>query len=164
MSSGNFLAKIKILTGTFLGSGLLPKAPGTWGSLAFLPVIYLVSVAYGFTGLVLLLAAAILLSLWSTGENVKKFGPDPPQFVMDECAGQVIPFLGIRFTLTAGADLIYLAAGFILFRLFDITKPLGIRQLEKLGGKYGILADDLLAGVYALICLEALLLLLNTLF
>lgn len=160
----SFLAKAKIVTGTFLGSGLLPKAPGTWGSLAFLPVIYLVSVYFGLTGLLLLLGITIILSLWSTTENVKKFGPDPPQFVMDECAGQVIPFLIVTFTLSAGTDLIYLAAGFILFRLFDITKPLGIKQVEKLDGKFGILADDLLAGIYALICLEVLLLLFNTLF
>jgi phosphatidylglycerophosphatase A len=58
-------------------------------------------------------------------------------------------------------NLIYLLLGFLLFRLFDITKPLGIKRVEKFRGKYGILFDDLLAGIYASVGLIALLSLLS---
>ena len=81
---------------------------------------------------------------------------------MDECAGQTIPFLFTSFSFATSAsfisssDLWILATGFLLFRFFDIKKPLGVNQLQNLPGKFGILADDLLAGVYALVVLEGL--------
>jgi len=97
MSSDSPLKTLKILTGTFFGAGLLPKAPGTWGSLLFLPLIYIAAYYGSFPGIFGLLIFTIILSFWSTQENVKRFGSDPPEFVMDECAGQTIPFLTIPF-------------------------------------------------------------------
>lgn len=146
---------LKIRIGTLFGAGLLPAAPGTWGSLFILPLIYVSAVYLPVFGPVLLLLITILLSLWSADANVEKFGEDPAQFVMDECAGQTAVFLFVTFQQTQ-TDFIILAAGFLLFRLFDILKPFGINALQKLHGKFGILADDLLAGLYALICLELL--------
>ena len=158
---------IKLAIGSFFGAGHLPKAPGTWGSLLFLPVIYLASL-FGPTWILWpILAATIFLSLWSSDECVTKYGDDPGSFVMDECAGQTIPFLFTSFapaitlasstlTSTTSSHLWFLATGFLLFRFFDIKKPLGINQLQNLPGKFGILADDLLAGVYALVVLEGL--------
>ncbi len=146
--------RLKILTGTLFGAGLLPKAPGTWGSFCTLPLVYISFWLSPQFGLIFLLTGTILLTLWSAGQNVNEFGEDPPQFVMDEAAGQTVVFLTISFQYTWMHDLLLLLAGFILFRVFDIIKPLGIKKIEALTGKYGILADDLLAGMYALILLE----------
>jgi phosphatidylglycerophosphatase A len=153
------MRNVKIWTGTLFGAGLLPAAPGTWGSFFTLPFIYLASWLHPGFGLFALLILTIGLSLWSAPVNVREFGEDPPQFVMDESAGQTVVFLTAGFHYSLPDDLLLLLAGFILFRIFDILKPLGIKTLEKISGKYGILADDLLAGVYALICLELLILL-----
>ncbi|MFO7798140.1 phosphatidylglycerophosphatase A [Rhodohalobacter sp.] len=153
---------LKIAFGTLFGSGLLPKAPGTWGSLLTLPVVcaaYLVHPSFGIAGLVLL---ASLISLWATDACVERFGNDPGQFVIDETAGQSVVFLFTSFHYSYLENSGMLLAGFILFRIFDIVKPLGIVRLEKLPGKFGILFDDLAAGVYALICLELLKVLLGS--
>lgn len=149
--------RLKILLGTFFGAGLLPKAPGTWGSFCTLPIIYISYWLSPQFGLIFLLITTIVLSLWTAGQNVTEFGEDPPQFVMDEAAGQTVVFLTISFHFTWMNDLLLLIAGFILFRIFDIIKPLGIKKVEALTGKYGILADDLIAGFYALILLETIL-------
>lgn len=147
--------RIKIWVGTLFGAGLLPAAPGTWGSLFTLPLIYFSAIALPVYGPIFLLLATILLSLWSSDTNVAAFGEDPGQFVMDESAGQTVVFLFVSFQQTL-FDLILLAIGFLLFRLFDVLKPFGIKAVEKLHGKFGILADDLLAGIYALICIQTI--------
>jgi phosphatidylglycerophosphatase A len=150
---------VKIWAGTLFGAGLLPAAPGTWGSFFTLPLIYLASWLHPGIGLMVFLIITIFLSLWSAPENVRQFGDDPPQFVMDESAGQTVVFLTAGFAYSISEDWIILLGGFVLFRIFDVLKPLGIKALEKISGKYGILLDDLLAGVYALICLEIIMLL-----
>lgn len=150
------MKSVKFILGTFFGAGLLPKAPGTWGSLASIPFIYLTALYFSFTGVIIFVIAACLLSLWSTSESLERYGDDPSQFVLDEVAGQSIVFLFAVFQADFSHDIWILIVGFLLFRLFDIFKPIGINQLEKLPGKYGILFDDLLAGLYALICMEVL--------
>lgn len=157
------MKKLKVLLGTLFGVGLLPKAPGTWGSLFTLPLIYLAYLASPLFGIAGLILIASLLSLWTSGASVEKFGEDPGEFVLDETAGQAVVFLATSFNDTAGINLTMLFAGFLLFRIFDILKPLGIDALQKLPGKFGILTDDLAAGIYALICLELLKLLLESL-
>lgn len=147
---------VKTGIGTLFGAGLLPKAPGTWGSFFSLPLIYLAAAWIPGYGVLLFFVAACILSVWSAPAAVEKYGQDPPQFVMDECAGQAFVFITTGFYFTSYADIILLLAGFILFRLFDILKPFGIDSVQKLPGKFGILADDLLAGFYAWICLELL--------
>ncbi len=147
---------LKIWTGTLFGAGLLPYGPGTWGSLASLPLIYLTALYFPVYGIYVLLAGTIALSLWAAPASEKLYGEDPPQFVMDEAAGQTLTFLIVNFHYSFSQDIVILAAGFILFRIFDILKPLGINKLQKLKGKYGVLLDDLLAGFYALIILEIL--------
>lgn len=150
------MRQIKIILGTFFGTGLLPKAPGTWGSLATLPFIYAFFLINPVWGVVTFFIGSSLVSLWATDACVETYGDDPGQFVIDETAGQTVVFLGTTFTMNPGMDIILLLAGFLLFRLFDITKPFGIKRLEQLPGKFGILLDDIAAGFYALICLELL--------
>lgn len=150
------MKSLKILLGTLFGAGLLPKAPGTWGSLFSLPLIWLTMIWFPVYGLSVFVLISSLLSLWTAPANVEKYGEDPPQFVMDECAGQAVVFLYTTFHVVELSNFIILISGFILFRIFDVLKPFGINAIQKLDGKFGILADDLLAGVYALICLELL--------
>ena len=147
---------VKIWTGTLFGAGLLPYGPGTWGSLVSLPVIYFTAIYFPVYGLYLLAAVTIALSLWATPANEQRYGEDPPQFVIDEAAGQTVTFLAVSFHYSFTQDVVILAIGFFLFRIFDILKPLGINKLQSLRGKYGVLFDDLLAGLYALIILEIL--------
>ena len=147
---------IRVALGTMFGAGLLPNAPGTWGSFFTLPLVYAVAYYYPSYGIAVFFIASCVISLLSASAVVEKYGPDPSPFVMDECAGQSLVFLATTFTFTFSADAFSLAAGFFIFRFFDILKPLGVDKLQKLPGEIGILADDLLAGVYALISLAAL--------
>ncbi|MFU8813276.1 MAG: phosphatidylglycerophosphatase A [Balneolaceae bacterium] len=150
------MKEIKHWLGIFFGAGLIPFGPGTWGSLAALPFIYAAAIAFPAGGAFLFAIAASLLSLYTADENIRRYGDDPPQFVMDEVAGQALVFSLISFSGSLPSDALLLAGGFVLFRLFDITKVLGISYVEQFRGKYGILWDDLLAGFYALLCLDVL--------
>lgn len=162
MTLGTAVHSLKLLLGTFFYAGRIPIAPGTMGSLVFLPFIYGSYVLYNVWGLTILTVLASILSLWTAPASVKEFGEDPGEFVMDECAGQALVFAG---SVAYGFDLTLssLLLGFLLFRLFDITKVLGIKRVEKFPGKFGILIDDLLAGIYASVGLIALLSLLSLL-
>lgn len=84
--------------------------------------------------------------------------------VIDEWAGQGLTFLFIPFSGDVQSQLLILLIGFIFFRFFDILKPLGIKKLQDLPAGWGILADDLLAGLYALICLKTLIFVLPNIF
>lgn len=144
----------KLALGTLLGIGHLPLAPGTWGSLATLPVVFLLGWTAGTAGIIALVIIGIVLSLWCAPAAEKRYGKDPSQFVLDEFAGQASVFLLADFTISTMQTFMVLIGGFVLFRIFDITKPLGINALQKLPGKFGILADDILAGIFALVLLE----------
>ncbi len=148
----------RIFTSCF-GLGLLPGAPGTFGSLPsaviFAGALYwgtpLVSLSVILAGLVLA-GAAICIAfspaiITLTGKN------DPAEIVVDELAGQAATYLIILGLVPAEAIKnhiwLFAAGGFVLFRLFDIFKPWPVRQLERLPAGAGILADDLMAGLYA---------------
>ncbi len=147
----------KVFTGAFFGTGYLPLAPGTWASLFILPLIYISWLFFAHWGIMALTAIFVFLSMWSAPATIKKLGSDPPEFVMDECAGQAFVFsIALPLYGESVPGLPLLLTGFILFRLFDIIKPFGIKRMEKFPGKYGILLDDLFAGFYASICLTAL--------
>lgn len=154
---------IQVAIGTLLGAGYLPIAPGTWGSFFTLPLIYGVAYLFPVYGIPVFFAACCVLSLISAPAVEKQYGHDPAQFVMDECAGQSLVFILTGFTFSFLDDAFILAAGFLLFRFFDILKPLGIDKLQNLPAEIGILADDLLAGVYSFICLEGLMYIYHTL-
>jgi len=152
----------RLLTSCF-GLGWLPLAPGTWGSLP--PTIIFALMCH--FGISTLLISAVLAALALAGSIVcVKCAPaviavagksDPGEIVVDEFAGQAVTFLAIPFfipvILTIGQICIITSGGFLLFRLFDIVKPWPIRKFEKLPKGWGILADDLLAGVFAAIVL-----------
>ena len=143
----------RLLTSCF-GLGWLPVAPGTWGSLPPAVIFGLLSwlsisaVINSIVMLVLILAGSVICvkfagaAITATGKN------DPGEVVADEFAGQAVTFLAVG-TVPAGGICVTVIIGFLLFRFFDILKPWPIRKLEKLPGGWGILADDLMAGVYA---------------
>ncbi len=147
---------LKRFIGSGFGPGYIPFAPGTWGSLtALIPISALVSLnEYYLIPLFVVLSS--LLCLWVSEECEAAWGKDPSKLVMDEWAGQGLTFLLISFTGDPKIDFGILFAGFILFRIFDIWKPLGIKKLQNFNGAWGILMDDLLAGFYAFIFLKSL--------
>jgi phosphatidylglycerophosphatase A len=152
------LAKI-LATG--FGSGYSPLAPGTAGALLAAIGIGLwsdhgsISFYPEWTQLAILSGIALLLliiGVWSCNMLEKDWGKDPQRIVIDEMLGLTISLIAVPLNWKT------IAVGFILFRLFDIWKPLGIKKLESIKGGWGIMLDDLLAGVYANIVLHLLLL------
>lgn len=134
-----------VLIATWFGAGLLPGAPGTWGSLAALPFAWLLHWGLGPFGLLAAVAVAFVLGLWSVGRVAGgAAGDDPAQVVIDEVAGQWLTLLFV------GPHLPLYLAGFLLFRLADILKPWPVCWVDRaMKGPLGVMLDDILAGVYA---------------
>ena len=142
---------------TGLGSGYFPLAPGTAGSalgLALVIAFRQTSLTPLWLGVSLAAFAGLLffVGVWSAGKAERVFGRvDPSQVVIDEVVGQIITFVATpRVTWTG------LLAGFILFRVFDIVKPFPARGAERIPGGWGIMMDDLVAGLYSLLVLVIL--------
>ena len=133
------------------GSGLAPKAPGTIGTLAAIP-LYLLLAKLPLIGYALVVLLSFMVGCWLCGEAAKRLGVhDFGGIVWDE-------FVGYWITMFAApAGWLWIALGFVLFRLFDIWKPWPIRTADKqVQGGLGIMLDDVLAGLYAWLCLQAL--------
>ena len=133
------------------GAGYFPYAPGTVGSavgLALVAALDAIPVARAYGAALLALAAGTLFAagVWSAGRSEKFFGrKDPGHVVIDEVVGQMAVFL-----LHPYAPWKLLLVGFGLFRLFDILKPFPARRAERLTAGWGIMVDDVVAGLYAL--------------
>jgi phosphatidylglycerophosphatase A len=140
-----------------LGSGYFPLAPGTAGSalgLALVIAFRQTSLKPLWLGISLAAFAGLLflVGVWSAGKAERVFGRvDPGQVVIDEVVGQIITFVATPRVTWRG-----LLAGFILFRVFDIVKPFPARRAERFPGGWGIMIDDLIAGLYSLIALVIL--------
>lgn len=150
------MSQLKPLLGSFFNAGFLPNAPGTWGSFFALFPIYFIGVYSPWFGMALFTVFCSFITVWVSEECERVWGGDPSPLVMDEFAGQAMTFIAISFTGILSYDLLILVTGFIFFRFFDIQKPLGVNKLQDLPGGWGILVDDLLAGVYAYFCLQTL--------
>ena len=132
---------------TWFGCGYAPKGPGTAGSLGAVVVAVLLAHLAGLQPWHLLILAAALtpVGIWAAARTAElKASKDPQIVVIDEVLGQWIALAAV-----APMNPFHLAAAFVLFRLFDIFKPWPVRQLEALPGGVGIIADDLMAGIYA---------------
>ena len=149
----------KRLFTSYLGLGWLPVAPGTWASLLPAAVFGLlcyfgVSAVVVWIILCLIAVDAATICVWFSPAVVAELGnEDPREIVVDEVAGQALAYLG-AYAVGGREILVMAAVGFGAFRLFDIFKPWPCRQLEKLPAGWGILADDLMAGVYAAAVLQ----------
>ncbi len=136
---------------TVFGTGYLKGAPGTWGSLVALVPGYFILENMGAVAFYHAIALSFVIGVWAAGEH-EKFtgGKDNSEIVIDELCGQwiaLIPLLFISPTGTVAAD--YMAA-FILFRIFDISKPWPIRLIDRhVKGGVGVMVDDVVAGFAA---------------
>ena len=142
------------------GTGYSPVASGTCGS-AVVSALFLAVAWCGMTGwpLVLLLAAVALhgaiVTILYGDKLIAELGPDPGVIVSDEQCGQAITYLGLWSFAGGLKEMVAITAiGFLLFRLFDIVKPPPVRQLEKVKGAWGVLLDDIMAGIYAAAVLQ----------
>jgi len=142
------------LTATALGAGYSPFAPGTMGAIVGCLALWLfekynlistTTTPVLFIGLIVI---TTILGIIATDKLEEEWGKDPSKVVLDEVIGMWITMMFVPFTF------LNLLIGFGLFRFFDIAKPLGIRKLESLKGGIGVMADDILAGIYANIVLK----------
>lgn len=139
--------KLALTLATWFGCGYAPKGPGTAGSLGGIVVAVLLAHLAGLAPwrLLILAAAVTPVGIWAASRTALiRNTKDPQIVVIDEVLGQWIALAAV-----APMNSFHLAAAFVLFRLFDIFKPWPVRRLEALPGGVGIIADDLMAGVYA---------------
>ncbi len=132
---------------TFLGIGKMPFAPGTWASIAaallFYPLIRYPAAQS------MILAVIYFLGVYASTQYAKNLGEvDPSSAVIDEVLGMGVAMLAIPTQWP------FAVMALILFRVFDIWKPYPIRRIEKLPGGWGIMTDDLLAGIYARVWIQ----------
>ncbi len=140
------------LTSTSLGIGYIGKGAGTVAAVAC-SVCWYLAYRNGYQPIPSLIITILitLLGIWSSNVVSGIWGKDPARVVIDEVAGMCISLLFLPVTIK------YVITALILFRFFDIAKPLFIRKLEKLPGGWGIMLDDVLAGIYANIVLQIVL-------
>lgn len=129
------------------GTGLAPKAPGTFGTLAALPFFFLAHLVGGQTGVLLVAAIFFVAGIWASDVTGKALGvSDDGSIVVDEIAAYL---LVLAFAPLSAAGVII---AFILFRVFDIVKPWPISVADRcIKGGFGVMFDDLLAAIYAII-------------
>jgi phosphatidylglycerophosphatase A len=128
------------------GSGLAAKMPGTFGTLAALPLVVLLSLYSSFSVYLVVTILVSIAGIWICGKAAEDMGVhDDSSIVWDEVAGMLITMLAVPLSWQT------LLAGFVLFRFFDILKPWPISYLDKhVHGGFGIMIDDVLAGVFSL--------------
>jgi phosphatidylglycerophosphatase A len=140
--------RLSILISSFFYLGYSPVAPGTVGTLGAVILFYVIS---GCSILFYLsfIIALIIFSVWVSGiARIRLGDSDPGSIVIDEVCGFLVTMILIPPSFAN------IVAGFLFFRFFDILKPPPIRRLERLSGGLGIVADDVLAGIYANILLQ----------
>lgn len=148
------VSKIHKFIATGFGSGYCPFAPGTAGAALAVILWYIASLFTSSMCLAGITFLCVIVFTWcgiiasSAVEQI--WGKDPSKVVIDEMVGVWIPLLAVPDNDYKYG---YALAAFILFRLFDIFKPLGIRQMENFKGGVGIMMDDILSGIYSLILL-----------
>ena len=135
------------MLGTWFGAGLLPVMPGSWGSLAALPCAWVIRSLWGVAGLAIAAVITFAAGCWAAGTIANKSGvKDPGAIVIDEVAAQWLVLLPAPLH-----PLPYVVA-FVLFRIFDIWKPWPVGLADhRVHGGFGIMLDDLLAAVYAVL-------------
>jgi phosphatidylglycerophosphatase A len=132
------------LFATGFGAGYLPKAPGTFGTIVGVALFWALS-DLPFVHYTIVTIVFIVFASWIAEQARGLFGvDDPPQVTIDEIAGFLVTMLGHAWNWE------FVVAGFVLFRIFDILKPFPVRSIDrKIKNGWGIVLDDVLAGVYA---------------
>lgn len=145
------LDRLALVIATFFGAGLSPIIPGTAGTLASLPLAALLSWAlppWGFAVATIVIAVTAVLAADRTARLLAH--KDPRAVVIDETTGLLVTLLGLPLSWPT------LLGGFVLFRVMDVLKPPPARRAERLPGGWGIVTDDLIAGLYANLALRLL--------
>ncbi|GAB3900383.1 phosphatidylglycerophosphatase A family protein [Spirosoma agri] len=138
------------LLATGLGIGYIRKGGGTVASVVCCGIWYLAQgMNYPVFAPVLITLVVLMIGIWSATVVEQQWGKDSYRVVIDEIAGMSISLLFIPISTKS------ILIGLFLFRFFDIAKPLGIRKVEKLSGGWGVMFDDVLAGVYANLTLQS---------
>jgi len=142
------MRNVNFLIATFFGIGKMPVAPGTWASVAAAPLFWLLmDQPLWVFGLVLVVV--YFVGVYTSSQYEKQIGQkDPSSAVIDEVLGVGVAMFNIPHQWP------YAVMAVILFRIFDIWKPYPIRRLEQLPAGWGIMTDDLLAGVYAWVWIQ----------
>ena len=130
---------------TWFGCGLSKFAPGTIGSMAALPFAWVLMEFGGVLALTIATTVLFLIGVWAAHKYIQTVqNEDPPEIVIDEVVGQCLTLMVVP------VDVVYYLIGFVLFRIFDIIKPWPVNLADKnVKGGFGIMLDDVLAGVYA---------------
>ena len=152
----NFREKVAVFLATGFYVGNVPFAPGTFGSLLGLPLCYLVA-RFQWPAAIMAVLIFTGLAVWVSGDAARTLKrKDPGCIVIDEMAGMVITLIGVPLNPAS------VIIGFILFRILDIVKPFPIRSIDRrLSGGLGIVADDIVAGIFANILTRILLLIID---
>ncbi len=144
------------LIATFFYIGLIRPAPGTWGSVAAIPVAYLIHATLGFPALLIATIVVFFIGWWATAGYVAgRDNHDPSEVVIDEVAGQWIALLPVSGGLWfAGVDPWLFpypgwVTAFVMFRLFDIWKPGPVGWADRKSTPLGVMLDDVIAGIMA---------------
>jgi len=142
------------LISTCLGIGYTPKGGGTVAAIATCIAWYLAGMGGNESPFIEVVTTAVILILgtWSAGKVESEWGKDSSKVVIDEVAGMCITLLAVPVRWQ------YVLIGLALFRAFDIIKPLYIRRMEKLNGGWGVMLDDVLAGIYSNLVLQLIVL------
>jgi phosphatidylglycerophosphatase A len=140
----NFREKMSVFLATGFYVGNIPFAPGTFGSLLGLPLCFILA-GIQLPPAIIAVVLFIGLAVWVSNNAARTLKrKDPGCIVIDEIAGMMVTLIGVPVHLTS------VIIGFILFRILDIAKPFPIRMIDKrLSGGLGIVADDVVAGIFA---------------
>jgi phosphatidylglycerophosphatase A len=148
----NNLAKI---IATFFGAGYVPIAPGTIGAIFAFIISYFITWFYPSSFVlihIVMIFVFYVLGVWATNEVSKEWGSDPSKVVVDEAIGFWVAIIYF------GPSLFHLCLGLLLFRIFDIWKPLGIRKIDEISHSgHAVMLDDVAAGLLS--CIVTLILL-----
>ncbi len=146
--------QLSFIISTLFYIGYFPKAPGTVGSFVSLFLVALINFYFGIIGLLSLIIISFVLAMFSVAETLKYTKHDPSFIVIDELIGQAVTFIFVSNFLINNSNLLIYVLGFIFFRLFDILKPFPVSYADKkIRNAFGVILDDVLAGIYASICL-----------
>ena len=148
------MKKLAFFISTLFYAGYFPKAPGTFGSLVSIPIIFIVCYYFGFIGLFLTIGISFFIALIAVKKVLMYTDHDPSFVVIDEFIGQAVTFLLIADKLKAFNGIIFYIIGFVLFRIFDVTQPFPVSYADKkINNAFGVILDDIFAGIYAAIIL-----------
>ncbi len=151
------MRRVAVLLATCFGIGYLPIAPATWASAATALVLFFVLPRAELPAFFALTLVVTAMAILVCGPAEKTLGHDARPIVLDEVAGMMVTVCGVpAIGLAQPPYAVTLIAGFVLFRIFDVWKPPPVGRAQELPGGYGVVIDDVLAGLYSNLTLQIL--------